>query len=55
MIAVALVFACGLLVLGCLTIVGARRRGNGVAPSVLAGVFFPVTWIAWYLRDRAWS
>lgn len=35
-----------------LTISGARKRGNGRAASGVAGLFFPITWIAWYLRDE---
>jgi hypothetical protein len=37
------------------TAVGARRRGLGGPAALLAGLAFPVTWIAWYLRDeRPW-
>lgn len=35
-----------------LTAVGARRRGNGAALSVVAGLAFPVTWAVWYVRDE---
>jgi hypothetical protein len=31
---------------------GQRRRGGGAAVVVPAGVFFPVTWVVWYLVDR---
>jgi len=40
------------LAFGALTAVGARRRGVGVPLAVVAGLFFPVTWTAWYLRDQ---
>ena len=35
-----------------LTGFGARRRGLAIPSAVLAGRFFPVTWIVWYLRDE---
>jgi hypothetical protein len=41
------------LALGSLTAWGARRRGAGIRLAVLAGVCFPLTWTAWYLRDEA--
>ena len=31
---------------------GQLQRGGGTAVVVLAGVFFPVTWVGWYLADR---
>jgi hypothetical protein len=34
-----------------LTALGERRRGQSWPVAVVAGVFFPVTWVAWYLRD----
>ncbi len=34
-----------------LTAMGARRRGRGWPAAALAGVFFPVAWTAWYVRD----
>ncbi len=34
------------------TAVGARRRGLGVPAAVVVGVFFPVAWVVWYLRDE---
>jgi hypothetical protein len=30
---------------------GAHRRGNRMPLSLLAGLVFPMTWAAWYLRD----
>lgn len=41
-----------LLMLATLTAAGARRRGRGMTVAVVGGVFFPVTWMAWYLRDE---
>ncbi|WP_017936414.1 hypothetical protein [Nocardioides sp. Iso805N] len=32
-----------------LTAVGARRRGDRLA--LVAGLFFPVAWAIWYVRD----
>lgn len=40
------------LALVALTTVGARRRGRSVPAAVVAGLFFPVTWAAWYVVDR---
>jgi len=48
----ALVLLGGVLALVVLTGVGARRRGQTALPASLAGVFFPVTWVVWYLRDE---
>ena len=51
--------AAGALVIGVvvlplmgLTASGERRRGHGVLVAIAAGLFFPVTWAAWYLRDE---
>ena len=35
-----------------LTAMGAQERGRSIALAALAGVFFPVTWTVWYLRDE---
>lgn len=35
-----------------LTGLGARRRGLDVLPASVAGLFFPLTWIVWYVRDE---
>ena len=40
------------LTLPALTALGARRRGVAIPSAVLAGLFFPVTWTAWYVRDE---
>lgn len=40
------------LLLVVLTALGGRRRGTSIGVAVGAGVFFPVTWTAWYVRDR---
>lgn len=42
----------GLVALMTLTAIGAHRRGRGLPGSAAAGVFFPVTWAAWYVRDE---
>ncbi|SDC68208.1 hypothetical protein [Nocardioides lianchengensis] len=42
----------GLVSLAVLTASGARRRGRSVPRAVLAGLFFPLTWIAWHVADR---
>ena len=34
-----------------LTAVGSRRRGSSVPVAALSGVFFPIVWVAWYVRD----
>jgi len=44
--------AVALLTLPTLTAMGARRRGLRVYESLLAGVFFPLTWAVWYLQDE---
>ncbi len=44
--------ACTVLAAPSMTVVGARRRGQGVPAALLAGIFFPVTWVAWYVRDE---
>ena len=50
----AAVLAVAAVLLGCmgLTASGERRRGQGIAAIVAAGIFFPVTWAVWYLRDE---
>ena len=35
-----------------LTSFGQRRRGHGLWAALLAGVFFPIAWAVWYLRDE---
>ena len=40
------------LALAVLTALGAHRRGSGALPSVVAGLFFPITWTIWYVRDE---
>lgn len=46
----AVVLLCGPLMI--LTGLGARRRGQALAPAAVAGLYFPVTWIVWYVRDE---
>ena len=31
---------------------GAQQRGHGAWVVTLAGLFFPVTWVVWYLSDE---
>jgi len=47
-----LVLAAITLPLPVLTGLGAHRRGLAIPLVVLAGLFFPVTWAVWYLRDE---
>jgi hypothetical protein len=51
-VAVALVVAAPLVALMALTATGGRRRGHGLVAALVAGLFFPVTWAVWYLRDQ---
>ena len=48
----AALLACVVLAAPAMTVVGARRRGRRVPAALLAGLFFPVTWVVWYLRDE---
>lgn len=41
-----------LLTLMGLTSAGERRRGGGLGVTVAAGIFFPITWVVWHLRDE---
>ncbi|HTW14054.1 MAG TPA: hypothetical protein VMF51_02935 [Nocardioides sp.] len=47
-----LVLAAVALALPVLTGLGDRRRGHGPAHVLIAGLFFPVTWAVWYVRDE---
>jgi hypothetical protein len=40
-----------LLALAVLTALGSLRRGARLPAAALSGLFFPVTWVLWYLRD----
>lgn len=51
-LAVALTAGAVVLALAGLTAAGERRRGHGPGVALVAGLFFPVTWVAWYLRDE---
>lgn len=51
MVVVVLAEALVLVVLMVLTAVGSRRRGKSVAGAATSGLFFPITWAVWYLRD----
>lgn len=35
-----------------LTALGQRRRGHSWGVAVIAGLFFPITWAVWYVRDE---
>lgn len=51
---IALALALGLPVplgLAVLTGLGSRRRGAGPVVVALSAVFFPLTWVAWYVHD----
>jgi hypothetical protein len=39
------------LALSGLTMAGAQRRGLHWRPALVTGLFFPVTWIVWYVHD----
>ncbi|GAA1146759.1 hypothetical protein GCM10009606_27070 [Nocardioides aquiterrae] len=38
--------------LASLTAIGEHRRGGRPAVVVIAGLFFPLAWIAWYAHDE---
>ena len=44
-----------LVALAGLTAVGERRRGGRAGTVVLAGLFFPVSWIVWHAHDEVRS
>ena len=50
--AAALVMGAALLVLMGLTATGESRRGHRIVLALAAGLFFPVAWTVWYLRDE---
>jgi hypothetical protein len=49
--AAALILGVAVLGLMWLTAAGERQRRRGLGIAVVAGLFFPVTWTVWYLRD----
>ena len=49
---VALIAVSPVVGLAILTGLGQRRRGVRPLTVAMAGVFFPVTWVGWYVRDR---
>ena len=51
-VAAGLLIGAVLLALMVLTATGERRRGKGTGVALAAGLFFPITWIVWYLRDQ---
>jgi hypothetical protein len=40
------------LAAGSLTAWGARRRGQRWRLALLSGLFFPVSWVTWYMIDE---
>jgi hypothetical protein len=40
------------LAIGTLTLFGARRRGQRWRIAWLSGLFFPLTWVVWYIVDE---
>jgi hypothetical protein len=40
------------LAVGSLTALGARRRGQGWRFAWLSGLFFPLSWVIWYVVDE---
>jgi hypothetical protein len=40
------------LALGSLAALGARRRGQRWRFAWLSGLFFPVSWVIWYMADE---
>ncbi len=46
------VLGAGLLWLAVLTGLGEHRRGASAPLVALAGLFFPITWLVWYLKDE---
>ena len=49
----ALVAVSPVLGLAILTGLGQRRRGARPLTVAAAGLFFPVTWVAWYVHDQS--
>ena len=47
-----LMLAAVVLPLPVLTGLGAHRRGLAAPRAAVAGLFFPVTWTVWYVRDE---
>ena len=41
-----------LLSLPVLTGLGEHRRGANAPAVLVAGLFFPITWLVWYLKDE---
>jgi hypothetical protein len=52
MVAVVVLLSVGWPSLAVLTALGARERGAAMPVAVVAGLFFPVSWVAWYVRDE---
>lgn len=52
MLLVLYLFAASVVALMVLTGTGQDRRGGRAGFVVLAGLFFPITWVVWYVKDR---
>jgi hypothetical protein len=51
-VVIACLLAGGWLSLAALTGRGAHHRGRPFVPAVAAGLFFPFTWVFWYVADE---
>lgn len=51
-LAVIIILVVAWLGLAALTAAGSLRRGQGRGLAVVTGLFFPVTWVTWYLADK---
>jgi len=47
-----LLLAAPVMVLMICTAQGERRRGSHVLTAAVAGLFFPLAWAVWYVRDE---
>lgn len=47
-----LLLAVPVLALVALTALGEHRRGASLLVVLGAGLFFPLAWVSWYIRDR---
>jgi hypothetical protein len=52
MVVVVAVGAIMLLPFALLTALGSRARGASPAVAIVSGVFFPLSWTVWYLKDE---
>lgn len=47
----ALLAAIIVIPLSIITFMGQRKRGGGIFIAATSAIFFPVTWVAWYIAD----